>query len=46
MGNYNLLSFSGENLLLEFMYGGPRTLFVHLRRSASSGSDTPINVNH
>jgi hypothetical protein len=38
MGNYNLLAFAGENLALEFIYGGPHTLFGHLHRPASSGT--------
>jgi hypothetical protein len=39
MGNYNLLAFAGENLALEFIYGGPHTLFSHLHRPAFSGTD-------
>lgn len=39
MGNYNLLAFAGENLALEFIYGGPHTLFSHLHRPAFSGAD-------
>jgi len=34
MGNYTLLEFMGENLALEFIYGGPHTLFSHLHRPA------------
>jgi hypothetical protein len=32
MGNYNLLAFTGGNIALEFLYGGPHTLLsrVHL----------------
>jgi hypothetical protein len=37
MGNYNLLGQAGGNLALEFIYGGPHTLFSHLRRSKSQG---------
>jgi hypothetical protein len=40
MGNYNLLAFAGENLALEFIYGGPHTLFSHLHRPAFSGTDS------
>ena len=39
MGNYSLLAFSGENFALEFIYGGPHTLFSHLHRPAFSGTD-------
>jgi hypothetical protein len=39
MGNYNLLAFAGENLALEFIYGGPHTLFSHLHRPAFAGTD-------
>jgi hypothetical protein len=40
MGNYNLLAFAGENLALEFIYGGPHTLFGRNKHPASSG--TPV----
>lgn len=33
LGNYNLASQAGGNLLLEFIYGGPHTLLGHLRHS-------------
>jgi hypothetical protein len=39
MGNYNLLAFAGENLALEFIYGGPHTLFSRVHRPAFSGTD-------
>jgi len=39
MGNYTLLAFAGENLALEFIYGGPHTLFSHLHRPAFAGAD-------
>jgi hypothetical protein len=29
MGNYNLLTQAGQNLALEFLYGGPHTLLPH-----------------
>ena len=32
MGNYNLAGQAGGNIGLEFIYGGPHTLFSHLRR--------------
>jgi hypothetical protein len=35
MGNYNLAGEAGENLALEFIYGGPHTLFRHFRGSQS-----------
>jgi hypothetical protein len=38
-GNYNLLAFTGENLALEFIYGGPQTMFSHLHRPGFSGTD-------
>jgi hypothetical protein len=40
MGNYNLLAFMGENLALEFIYGGPHTLFSHIHRPAVSATDS------
>jgi hypothetical protein len=40
MGNYNLLAFMGENLALEFIYGGPHTLFSHIHRPAISETDS------
>jgi hypothetical protein len=45
MGNYNLLAFAGENFALEFLYGGPHTLFSGLHRPAFSGTDTTISPN-
>ena len=39
MGNYNLLAFMGENIALEFIYGGPHTLFSRIHRPAFSGTD-------
>ena len=46
MGNYNLLAFAGENLALEFIYGGPHTLFSHLHRPAFSGTDAASAPGH
>jgi hypothetical protein len=40
MGNYNLLAFMGENIALEFIYGGPHTLFSHIHRPGISGADS------
>ena len=44
MGNYNLLAFAGENLALEFIYGGPHTLFSHFHGPAS-GTAPPTAPN-
>jgi hypothetical protein len=46
MGNYNLLAFAGENVALEFIYGGPHTLFSHLHRPAFPGTDAGATPNH
>jgi hypothetical protein len=46
MGNYNLLAFAGENLALEFIYGGPHTLFSRLHRPAFSGTDAASAPGH
>jgi hypothetical protein len=46
MGNYNLLAFAGENVALEFIYGGPHTLFSHLHRPGFSGTDAGSSSNH
>jgi hypothetical protein len=46
MGNYNLLAFAGGNVALEFIYGGPHTLFSHLHRPAFSGTDAGSTSNH
>jgi hypothetical protein len=35
MGNYNLAGQAGGNLALEFIYGGPHTLFGHMHGSKS-----------
>jgi hypothetical protein len=45
MGNYNLLAFMGENLALEFIYGGPHTLFSHVHRPPISGTDSSSASN-
>jgi hypothetical protein len=41
MGNYNLLGQAGGNLALEFIYGGPHTMFSRLRSSKSQGGTGP-----
>jgi hypothetical protein len=46
MGNYNLLAFAGENVALEFIYGGPHTLFSRLHRPTFSGTDAGSSSNH
>ena len=43
MGNYNLLAFAGENIALEFIYGGPHTLFSHIHSPAPSESTSASN---
>jgi hypothetical protein len=40
MGNYNLAWQTAGNLALEFIYGGPHTLFSHLGRSSSPAGTT------
>jgi hypothetical protein len=45
MGNYNLLAFAGENLALEFIYGGPHTLFSHFHRPAFAGAESTSASN-
>jgi hypothetical protein len=45
MGNITLLEFAAENLALEFIYGGPHTLFSHLHRPAFSGTDAASAPN-
>lgn len=39
-GNYNLAGQAAGNLALEFIYGGPHTLFSHIGRSNSPGATT------
>ncbi len=46
MGNYNLLAFAGGNVALEFIYGGPHTLFSRLHRPTFSGTDAGSTSNH
>jgi hypothetical protein len=41
MGNYNLLGQAAGNLALEFIYGGPHTMFSRLRSSKSQGGVGP-----
>ncbi len=37
MGNYNLLTQAAGNVAMEFIYGGPHTMFSHVGRSNSPG---------
>jgi hypothetical protein len=46
MGSYDLLATAGENLFLEFIYGGPRTLFGHFRRAGSTSASPAITSDH
>jgi hypothetical protein len=46
MGNFSRFAYAGENLALEFIYGGPHTLFSHLHRPAFSGTDAASAVGH
>jgi hypothetical protein len=46
MGSYDVLASAGENLFLEFIYGGPGTLFGHVHRTASSGTGPAIPPSH
>jgi hypothetical protein len=41
MGNYNLLTQAAGNVVMEFIYGGPHTMFSHLGRSNSPGGTAP-----
>jgi hypothetical protein len=43
MGNYNLASQAGGNLWLEFIYGGPHTLFGHLRHLKSQDQAATVH---
>ncbi len=41
MGNYNLAGQAAGNLALEFIYGGPHTMFSNIRHSKSQGGTQP-----
>ncbi len=45
MGSYNVIAIAGENLFLEFIYGGPRTLIGHFHRT-SPGTGPAIAASH
>ena len=41
MGNYSLLSYAGQNLALEFLYRGPRSLISRLHLNDTHGAADP-----
>jgi hypothetical protein len=41
MGNYNLAIVAVENLALEFVYGGPHSMFKHIAAFKAPGGTTP-----
>jgi hypothetical protein len=41
MANYNLAGQAAGNLALEFIYGGPHTMFSNMRHSKSQGGTQP-----
>ena len=45
MGNYSLLSYAGQNLALEFIYRGPRSLIARLHLNDTHGAADP-GPNH
>lgn len=45
MGNFNLLAFAGSNLALEFIYGGPHTIFGRIHRPAPSEAESTSASN-
>jgi len=45
MGNYSMLGYVGENISLEFLYSGPRSLFARMHLNNSHGSPDP-GPNH
>ena len=46
MGNYNLLAFAGENVALEFVYGGPHTFFSRIHAPAPAQAESTSASNH
>jgi hypothetical protein len=46
MGNYNLLAFAGENVALEFIYGGPHTFFSRIHGPAPAQAESTSASNH
>jgi hypothetical protein len=45
MGNYNLATQAAGNVAMEFIYGGPHTMFRHLGRSNSPGGTVAAAEN-
>lgn len=45
MGNYSMLGYVGENISLEFLYSGPRSLFARMHLNDSRGAPDP-GPNH
>ncbi len=45
MGNYSMLGYVGENISLEFLYSGPRSLFARMHLNDSHGAPDP-GPNH
>jgi hypothetical protein len=46
MGNYSLLGVAGENVALEFIYGGPHTLLRHFHHPPASETSAESSSNH
>ena len=46
MGNYSLLAVAGENVALEFIYGGPHTLLRHFHHPPASATSAESTSNH
>jgi hypothetical protein len=46
MGSYDVLATAGENLFLEFIYGGPRTVFGRFRKGGSTSAGPAIASDH
>ena len=46
MGSYDVLATAGENLFLEFIYGGPRTVFGRFRKGGSMSAGPAIASDH
>lgn len=44
MGNYSLLAFAASNILQEFIYGGPHTMFRHLHTPGTAAAPEPAST--
>jgi len=44
MGNYSLLAFAAANILEEFIYGGPHTMFRHLHTPGTAPAPDPAST--